>query len=425
MIQSQKITLRISEVKQRLNHIAGVEGDAFTDEVRSEADRLTKEFGDLETRYRAAVIAEDAEEKRALETAEPDAEMRERLELRSKASLTGYLQAAMSGRRVDGAEAELQAAAGVNGIPLELWDTRGTRETRADAPTGAPGTVGVNLDRIRPAVFANSIAPRLGIEMPRVMSGTYASATITTTLTAGAKAKGAVQEATAAAFTVTTATPKRISARLGIRIEDVASVGQANFESSLRENLSLILSDELDKQAINGDGQNNALTGIFERLVDPSAPAAGVATFDIFASQHAGGVDGLWANTIKDVTIVAGPETYVLASKTFQAATNYKGELSAAAYAMANTGGFWTNKRMPDKATHIQQAILYRKGRSMMGGAGAMRTAVCPHWNEVSIDDIYSGSAQGERFFTMHVLLGDVILVQPDSYAQVAYRVSA
>ena len=68
---------------------------------------------------------------------------------------------------------------------------------------------------------------------------------------------------------------------------------------------------------------------------------------------------------------------------------NYKGELSAAAYAMANTGGWWTNKRMPDAVSDIQQAILHRKGRSMMGAAGAMRTAVCPHWNEVSIDDIY------------------------------------
>ena len=102
-----------------------------------------------------------------------------------------------------------------------------------------------------------------------------------------------------------------------------------------------------------------------------------------------------------------------LSARTFQTATNYKGELSAAAYAMANTGGWWTNKRMPDAVSDIQQAILYRKGRSMMGGAGAMRTAVCPHWNEVSIDDIYSDSASGTRHFTIHVLLGDVILVQP------------
>ena len=251
----------------------------------------------------------------------------------------------------------------------------------------------------------------------------HTSATITTSLTAGAKAKSADQEATAAGFIVTSVTPKRISARLSIQIEDVAAVGQANFESILRENLSLVLSDELDKQAINGDGQAPNLSGIFQRLTDPTAPTA-VADFDAYASAHAGGVDGLWANTIKDVGIVVGPSTYTLASRTFQTAANYKGEMSAAAYAMMNTGGLWTNKRMPDAASNVQQAILYRKGRSMMGVAGAIRTAVCPHWNEVSIDDIYSDSASGTRHFTMHVLLGDVILVQPDAYAQISFQLA-
>ena len=114
---------------------------------------------------------------------------------------------------------------------------------------------------------------------------------------------------------------------------------------------------------------------------------------------------------------MVGPDTYQLASRTFQTAQSYKGELSAAAYALQHTGGFWTNERMPDTASDIQQGILYRAGRSM-------RTAVCPHWNEISIDDIYSGSAQGERYFTLHVLLGDVILVQPKAYSQVAFKVS-
>ena len=429
MTNSQRLAVRLSEIRQRLNEIAGLEGDAFTAEIRQESDKLQGEFRDKETQYRAAVVAEGETERRALEQ-EPDAEKRERLELRGRASLTNYLRAALGGRRVDGAERELAEAAGIgDGIPLELWDTAQPEhrqaEHRQDAATAAPGTVGVNLDRIRPAVFSQSILPRLGVEMPRVESGTYASATITQSLTAGSKAKGAAAEATAAGFTVTSVTPKRISARLGIRIEDVAAVGQANFESILRQNLSLVLSDALDSQGLNGAGGNSGadLTGIFERLTDPADPGA-VADFDTFASAHAGGVDGLWADTIRQVGIVVGPATYGLAARTFQAATNYKGELSAASYAMNQTGGFWTNKRMPAAAGDIQQAILYRMGRSMMGGSGGMRTAVCPHWNEISIDDIYTGSASGERFFTMHVLLGDVILVQPDAYQQVAFKLA-
>ena len=73
---------------------------------------------------------------------------------------------------------------------------------------------------------------------------------------------------------------------------------------------------------------------------------------------------------------------------------------------------------------NTQQAILYRKGRSMEGGSMGMRTAVCPHWGEISVDDVFSGSIRGERYFTMHVLLGDVLIVQPDAYAQVPFQVA-
>ena len=58
MLSSQKITLRLSEIRQRLNEIAGLEGDAFTDEIRTEADTLQTEFRDLEVRHRAAIIGE-------------------------------------------------------------------------------------------------------------------------------------------------------------------------------------------------------------------------------------------------------------------------------------------------------------------------------------------------------------------------------
>ena len=93
--------------------------------------------------------------------------------------LPNYMVASrMQSRAVDRRRGRaLQAAAGVQGIPLELWDVPAPTEQRA--ATEAPGTVGVNLDAIRPAVFANSIAPRLGDRNAASHeSGTYASATI-------------------------------------------------------------------------------------------------------------------------------------------------------------------------------------------------------------------------------------------------------
>ena len=112
--------------------------DSLTDETRAELDQLETAIPDLERQLRAATLATETEETDARESAtgnELDTEMRERIELRGRANLTNYFLAAARGRMVDGAEAELQAAAGVQNIPLELWDipTPGTagRNTRA------------------------------------------------------------------------------------------------------------------------------------------------------------------------------------------------------------------------------------------------------------------------------------------------------
>ena len=424
MTTAQRLTLKRSEIRERLAEIGNLEGDDYSEEVQAEESKLQNEFRSLETRYRSAIISEEGAaqkaEARFAAGGVPDSELRERIDLRGKASLLTYFTDAAKGRAHRGAEAELNAAAEIGeGIPLELWDvpTGDTVETRAI--TAAPGTVGVNLDPIRPAVFASSIAPRLGIEMPRVKSGTYASATITTSQTAAARDKSAAAVGNAGGFTVTTATPKRVSARLELAIEDVAAVGQANFESILRENLSMVLSDELDDQIINGGGSAPNLIGMFQRLTDPTGSPTAIAKFDDFVGKFCAGVEGLWASRTNEVAIVAGPETYRLSAKTFRdGPTDDRGDTPFSSYAETHTGGWWTNSRMPDKVSHVQQAILHRKGRS------GMRTAVCPHWNEIGIDDIYSGSAKGERYFTLHVLLGDVILVQPNAYTQVQFRVS-
>ena len=341
MTHKQKLELEVSEKRQKLNELLNKQ-DKNAEEYE-ELNQLSQRMQNLEVEMRAAITLEGTEqEQRETRAAHSDldAEARDRLELRSRASLTNYIQRYMGGKLPQGAELELQQAARVDSIPMELWDV----EQRADAVTSTPSSVGVNLDQIRPTIFAKSVAPMLGIEMPRVESGTYASATISTALTAGTKAKSGAQEATAAAFTVTTATPKRVSARLSVTLEDVAAVGAMNFESVLRENLSLALSDALDVQALNGNGTAPNLTGIFKRLTDPSAPAAGIINWVGFAKQVASGVDGLWANTIKDVCIVVNPETYRLAASTFQGSD---AEMSAAAYAEKYSGMFWTNKRMP------------------------------------------------------------------------------
>ena len=400
----------------------------LTAETRTELDAIETRAGDTERLIRAARLAVDSEDDEARRAGASgadglDAEARERVELRSKASLGLYLVAALRGRAVGGAEAELQAAAGVDGIPTELWDTQPVLEARARRDAGverrdtspAPSTVGINLDPIRPAVFAPSIADVLGIEMPQVESGTFATATVTTSVTGDAVARGADVPETAAALTVGSTSPKRVGASLALTLEDIAQIGQANFESALRENTSLSMSDALDDQVINGDGSSDDLIGIFKRLTDPDAPAADVETWARFVAVQSGGVDGLWASKLSHIAMLVGVESYRLACSTFQ---GVDAEQSAAAYLQEMGDSFATNARMPAKANDIQQGIIYRRGRA------GMRTAVCPHWAEVTIDDIYTGARKGERYFTLSALVGDVLIVQPGAYQQIAFRVS-
>ena len=416
MTKRQELEIREHEIKGRLGELADLQGEQRTEEIEGEQRTLVDELKGLQPRMVAAIAAEEADPRLRGTQTTGDGENRERLELRGRARVGAYLAAALRGRMVNGAEAELQEAANVDGIPLELWEP--TPEQRAALEhrviSEAPGTVGINLDPIRPAVFAPSVLPRLGVEMPMVGSGTFATGTVSASTTAGAVAKSAAVPSTAATITVGTTTPHRIGARLELTLEDIAAVGAENFEAILRQNISLALSDEIDNQGLNGAGGGSNLSGLFQRLTDPSAPAAGVATFDSFVAAFAGGIDGLWAVRMGQVAIVAGVETYQLSAKTFRDASGQDlGDMAFADYAMGKFGGWWTNKRMPVKAAHIQQAILYRMGRSLMGGSEMIRTAVCPHWGYVSIDDIYSGSAKGERYFTASVLLGDVLVVQP------------
>ena len=122
-------------------------------------------------------------------------------------------------------------------------------------------------------------------------------------------------------LTAITAKPRRISARLSMTLEDVAAIGQANFESALRQNLSAGLSDEYDKQCINGDGEAPNVEGLIAQLADPDDPAA-LATFDSFLDSFAGAIDGLWASMLSEVAIVSNVDAYKLG---FQVVPRFNG----------------------------------------------------------------------------------------------------
>ena len=422
MTPAQRIRIQQSTTRESLNALLALE--AMDDAQRDEMDGLTKRMQELEIEYRGAVAAEGP-----LEIADDvpvvSREHRERLELRSQARLTNYLLSHAQGKMPSGAELELQQAAHSNAIPLELFDVA-QRETRADTLAPTTGT-GVNVDPVRPMLYARAVLPRLGVDMPRVGSGAYSTMTITTGLTAAAIAAGSAYTAGAAVLTPQTTSAHRVTGRLSLRVEDIATVGVDNFESSLRQNLMLVMSDELDKLGLNGDGSDPNPEGLYPQLDDPTDPTAEV-TWPLFVAAMADGIDGgPWAETLMQVMLLVNPETMRKAESTFQKGTGNQatpGDISAAAYLRAHSAGFFSSRRMPDTVSNIAGCIIYRAGTMGLDGVNAMRTAVCPMWNEISIDDIYTDSASGIHHYTMHHLIGDVLIEQSSAYSRVDLKVS-
>ena len=418
--------LRVSELEEQRDAIKTTINTAEDVDAPDAAaiDRLGTELrtaeGDLKTartEYRAAVEAEP-------ETGAPvveDAEYRERIGLRSKATLGGFVLARMQGRMPGGELAEYAAACGVrDGIPIDIFekDRPAPVEHRADAATVAPATgTGATLAPVQPFVFSKSIAPMLGIDMPTVGSGAYSEATISTALSAAAKAKGVAEESTAAVLTPETATPRRITGRLTLNIEDIAAIGQANFESAMRDNLMLVMGDRYDSQCITGDGSTPNVDGLVNQLTDPADPGAVATTFALFLKAAADQVDALWATQLSEIAMITNADVYRLSAQVFRANS---ADLSFSDYARQALGGWSCNARMPaTTAGKIATAIVYRMGKL------GIRTASHPTWANLTIDDVYSDSASGQRHVTMHLLVGSkVLVIQPGAYDLAEFKVA-
>ena len=352
-----------------------------------------------------------------------DAQAREIASLRHRVNVSAYLDAGIRGARLDGAEEELRVAAGSaeRSIPLAAFPPSRRSRMGADTATGIPAITGRTFAPVVPAAFSESIAERIGIAMPRVPSGRYAVPRLTTSLTGGTKAKGAAAESSAAAFTVADAGPKRISTRLTLRIEDLAEAGIPAFESSLRQNLQLVLAQLLDDQLIAGDGNGANLNGLMAQLTADTNPS-NAATFQSIATDVAAQIDGLFATRLSDVRLVVNPATYARLAALFQSAASYAGEFSALDW-MARAGiECWTNSRMPAGASNISKVICIRASQMAEPSGVAAMPAVAPVWGDIAIDDPYTDSASGTRNVSLHLLVGDVIVRQPEAFAEMRVK---
>ena len=391
MTNSQKLSIRLSEIRQRLNEISGLEGDAFTAEIRAESDKLQSEFRDKETQYRAAVIAEGEAESRAATDGE-GAELRALLD---RASLGTFFQAAVEGRGLDGREVEIQQHFGLagNAFPVELL--RGPVEHRAVTP--APADVGASQRPIVQPIFATGDAAFLGVTMPTVGAGDSVFPVLTSRPTVGGphSASEAVAETTGA-FAAEVLSPGRLQASFFWRRTDAARF--AGLGEALRMALASGLSEALDSQVISR----------LETDVTQSAASA-ADTFLTYRSRLIYGlIDGRRTKTESDIKLLLGADTLADMSDLYRGAGGQ--DQSAVDSLRELAGGVRASAHIAATSAHKQDTLV-RRGSGMDFAA--------PIWRNVAlIPDEISGAGKGEIKVTA-VLLAAFKVTRAGGFARV------
>lgn len=278
MLDSVKITRRQSEIRQALAGLVGKETPT-EDETRN-MGALDLEYRNNETRYRAALIAEDTERRDA------GAELETRSGTEWAAMMAGFelRQVALNldeGRALDGKTAEivqeLRSAGGFRGIPVP-WQALEQRAGETIA-SGVPSPVETRpiIDRL----FPDSVASRMGAQMISIPQGSVAWPVTTSAVTAGwaTTETGNVAGPTVYATTDRAMSPDHnLGVQMRITRKALAQSGSA-LEQAIRRDMAGAMGVAMDKAVFLGTGATGEPAGVITK---------GVATYGITSTGVAG-----------------------------------------------------------------------------------------------------------------------------------------
>ena len=407
MTTAQKLALRLSEIRSKLNELSGLE--TLTDEQRGEIDSLTSEYQNKEAQHRAAIVTE-AEEQRAAEGAlgNGDGEPAEVRALLSRVGIHDYLNPAAGGVGLTGPAAELNAALevgtqGKSGGVLVPWAMLECPEHRA-APAlrgeSRAFTTTANLDGpvmqrpIQQRLFGMDILGALGVRIDSVPAGMTEWPLLTGGVAPDMKAEGtAADAAVAATFTTETLKPKRLTGRYEFTHEQAAQV--ADIEQALRRDLGDAVKAKMSDLILNGDESTNPQEpdGFLTKITAPTDPTAESAYAD-YAGSHATSVDGIHAGVETQVASVIGTASYVHAAGVFQTGSGESGTEALARRSMGCMASSFIPA--PTGANMIQNGNIYHAAGPNGGGASLRGDSIAAMWPTLEvIRDIYSQASIG------------------------------
>ena len=399
MTNRQRLELRASEIRSRLNEIAGLQTADLTDEIRSESDTLQTEYRSVETQLRAAIVAEGAETPEGQQSGPESPEGAELRGLIQRASVAAIADAALEQRATEGAELELQQhfRLGPSSVPLELLRGETLPELERRDVTPAPSDTGVSQAAILPYLFPRSAGAFLGVSNPTVPVGERLYPVLTTPATVHAPAKDNAATETTGAFATTALNPKRLQAEFFFNREDLATF--AGMEAALRQNLGDALADALDSKII---GQFFAASG---GLTNPTNPT-NEATFATYRSHLFGGIDGRYAYQAADLRWLVNADVYKHMAGEYRANS---ADDSALDSVMRASGGVRVSSHIPAKASNVSGFLV-----SKAGTRG--QNAVAPVWQGVTlIRDEYTKADKGQVRL-IAVMLYNIAILRTDGF---------
>ncbi|WP_321830665.1 phage major capsid protein [Thalassovita sp.] len=261
MLESVKISRRQSEIRQNLAELAGKETPS-EEEVRK-MDELDREYRSNETRYRAALVAEDTERRDAGEELETRS-AQEWADLMAGFEMRQVALALDEGRQLDGQTAEivseLRSAGGFRGIPVP-WQALEVRAGETVA-SGTPNPIQTRpiIDRL----FPGSVAARMGAQMISIDAGAVEWPVTTSAVTAG-WADGEAANVAGPTTYATTDRPMSPDHNLGIQMRITRKTlkqSGAALEQAVRRDMSGAMGAAMDQAAFLGTGANGQPLGV-------------------------------------------------------------------------------------------------------------------------------------------------------------------
>lgn len=293
MLDSTKIQRRQSEIRQTLSQLVGK--DELSEDETRQMETLDAEYRANETKYRAALIAEDSERREAGEELETRSD-REYAELLAGFELRQVVLSLDEGRAFTGQTAEvvqeMRNAGGFRGIPVpfEALEMRNTVSTG----TPEPKVTRPIFDRL----FPMSVAARLGVQSVTIAQGDQEYPVATAGATAGWAATEGGDVPAASAFQAAEAllSPDHtLGAHMRISRKALKQSGDG-LEAAIRRDMSGAIGGELDRAVLIGSGATGEPEGMVTGATNTTA-ITGAATWSTFKAEV---VAFMAANAIAD-----------------------------------------------------------------------------------------------------------------------------